>query len=138
MKQYTFRTQAGIAIIAVTGLLALVTHGSYYALLSHTSAEPPNGIKMNEERFRGIRALLPQRAIVGYLSDTNNSEETGRAYFLTQYYLAPVVVAADTAHELVIANCRSRSAIAALAAANDLTVERDFSNGVALLHKRLP
>jgi hypothetical protein len=93
---------------------------------------------MDEERFIGIRAALPTRGMVGYLGDTGGTRENAQAYYLTQYFLAPVVVAPDTAHDLVVANFASSSAIAALAASNGFTVESDFSNGVALLRRRLP
>ena len=73
---------------------------------------------------------------VGYLSDIAPEQESVRKYYLTQYFLAPVVVAPDTKRELVVANFESPSAIAALASANGLTVQRDFQNGVALLRRK--
>ena len=135
--EYTGRARAGIAVILLMSSLAVCTLASYYSRVNRDSRDP-DGIVMDEERFTGIRAALPPRGTVGYLSDAGGKSENVRAYYLTQYFLAPVVVAPDTAHELVVANFASRSAIARLAASNGFTVESDFSNGVALLRRRLP
>ncbi len=90
---------------------------------------------MDAKRFRSLREELPGRGVVGYLSDTTEGLEGTRVYYLTQYYVAPVVVARDPAHELVIANFASRDAVAAAAASHNLAVVRDFGNGVALLRR---
>src|ERR1700689_5273461 len=135
--KYTWRARAGIAVILLMSALAVCTLASYYSLVNRDTRDP-GGIDMDEKRFIGVRAALPPRGTIGYLSDTGGKGENPRTYYLTQYFLAPVVVAPDTAHELVVANFASRSAIAALAAGNGFAVESDFSNGVALLRKRLP
>jgi hypothetical protein len=72
------------------------------------------------------------------LSDTSGSKESVRRYYLTQYSLAPVVVAPDANRELVVANFSSASAIVRLAGAQGLTVEKNFGNGVALLRRMRP
>jgi hypothetical protein len=138
-EEYPKRANAAIAVVLLMSAFAVCTLASFYSRVKQGAGQPA-GIVMNEDRFTGIRAILPPRGTIGYLSDNGGgpagSAQNTRAYYLTQYFLAPVVVAADTAHELVIANFASRSAIAALAAANGLTVESDFSNGVALLRRR--
>lgn len=136
MIGYAGREQAGIAIILFMSALAVCTLASY-SLINRDTLDP-GAIFMDEDRFTGIRKILPPRGTVGYLSDTGGRQENPKAYFLTQYFLAPVVVAPDTAHELVIANFASRSSIAILAASHGLTVEKNFSNGVALLRRASP
>jgi hypothetical protein len=126
--------RAGIAIILLMGALALCTFASY-AVVVFRGRGNPAGIGMDANRFRSLREELPARGVVGYLTDTTEGLEGARTYYLTQYYLAPVVVARDPAHELVIGNFASRSVVAAAAAAHDLTVARDFGNGVALLRR---
>ena len=135
MTEYPGRARAGIAIILLMSALAVWTLASYYTVASRNVPEP-RGIVMDEGRFVGIRAMLPSRGTVGYLSDTGGRQENPKAYFLTQYFLAPVVIAPDTAHELVVANFVSGAAIATLAASHGLGIEKDFSNGVALLRRR--
>ena len=56
--------------------------------------------------------MLPARGTIGYLSDTGGIGQDPRALYLTQYFLAPVVVAADAGHRLVVANFASRASIA--------------------------
>jgi hypothetical protein len=97
-----------------------------------------DAIAMDASRFRGLRESLPRRGVVGYLSDVSGKLESDKAYYLTQYYLAPVVVAPDAAHEIVVANFASRPAMTAAAVGHGLVVERDYSNGVALLCRRSP
>jgi len=116
------------------GALALCTFAGYAAALLRGHGDAA-GIDMDANRFRSLRQDLPARGVVGYLSDTNEGLEGARAYYLTQYYLAPVVVARDAAHELVIANFASSAAVAPTAAAHDLTVVQDFRSGVALLRR---
>jgi hypothetical protein len=128
------RARAGIAIILLMGVFALLTFASYAAVILRGGGTA-DGIAMDANRFRSLREALPARAVVGYLSDNTEAMEGARAYYLTQYYLAPVVVARDPAHELVIANFASPAAVAAATTAHDLTVTRDFGNGVALLRR---
>ena len=127
----------GVTIILVMGLLALLTFASYAAVVLRGGGNPAT-IGMDANRFRSLREALPARGVVGYLSDTTAGMEGAKAYYLTQYYLAPVVVAQDPAHELVIANFASPAAVAAAAAAHDFTVIRDFGNGVGLLQRVSP
>jgi hypothetical protein len=138
------RARTGIAIILLMGVFAIFTLASYVAVVLRGGGNPA-GIDMDANRFRSLREELPARGVVGYLSDSNLDktilDKTGeglegtRVYYLTQYYLAPVVVARDPAHDLVIANFASPAAVAAAAATHNLTVMRDFGNGVALLRR---
>jgi len=135
MTAYPGRARAGVGIVLFMCALAVCTLAGYYSFVNR-DIRAPDGIVMDEGRFTGIRAILPPRGTVGYLSDTGGMQENTKDYYLTQYFLAPVVIAPDTAHELVVANFASGSAIAAVAAAHDLSIERNFSNGVALLRGR--
>lgn len=134
LEAYLWRARASVAIILLMSALALCTLVSYRLLPVHPAS--PGDIIMDEARFAGIRAVLPSRGTIGYLSDTGGRQQNPKAYYLTQYFLAPVVVAPDTAHEFVVANFISRAGIRQVAVANGFTVESDFSNGVALLRRR--
>lgn len=134
---YGWRARTAVSTILLMSALAVCTLASYSSRVKRDTWIP-GGILMNEERFTGIRAILPPRGTVGYLGDTGGRRENAQAYYLTQYFLAPVVVAPDTAHDLVVANFASRSAMAAFAASNGFIVESDFLNGVAVLRKRWP
>jgi len=125
---YSWRTKLGISLILFMALLALGTLARYRSVLRQNAGKA-DAVTRNAPRFEGLRAALPPRGTVGYISDTDELE----AYYLTQYFLAPVVVAHDAGRDLVVANVKSPAAIATLAAAHNLTVIRDFRNGVALL-----
>jgi hypothetical protein len=138
MTGYSERARVGIALILLMSALAVFTLGSYYSVVvgdAKETTQATGGIVMDEDRFTALRPLLPARGTVGYLSDTGGKQDNPKAYYLTQYFLAPVVIAPDTAHELVVANFASRSAIVTLAASHGLGIEKDFSNGVALLRR---
>ncbi len=128
------RARAGVAIILLMGAFALLTFTAYAVVVVRGGGNPAR-IDMDANRFRNLREALPARGVVGYLSDTTEGLEGTRVYYLTQYYVAPVVVARDAAHELVIANFASPEALGAAVASHDLVVIRDFRNGVALLRR---
>jgi hypothetical protein len=130
---YPWRAKAGIAVVLLMAALALGSLAGYWSVLP--DAGSPDIITLDERRFTGLRAVLPRRGVIGFLSDIEGQRENRRAYYLTQYFLAPLVVAPDAKHELVVANFASRSAVAGIAAANGLTVVQDFENGVALLRR---
>jgi len=60
-------------------------------------------------RYQPLRAQLPPRGLVGYVSDKQvagrfTSLEGMQEYFMTQYSLAPVIVVVGTDHDLVVGN----------------------------------
>jgi hypothetical protein len=127
---YSWRAKLGIALISLMALLALGTLAGYRSAVQRNGGQVDVAI-LNAPRFDGLRSILPHRGTVGYLSDADEKAD----YFLTQYFLAPVVVAHDAQQDLVVANVRSPAAIAKLAAAHNLTVVRNFQNGIALLRR---
>jgi hypothetical protein len=128
---YSWRAKAGVGLVLLMTALAIGSLTGYRSVLQ-TQAK----VVIDEGRFAELRTFLPARGTVGYLSDTSGSRESVRRYYLTQYSLAPVVVAPDATRELVVANFSSPSAIVRLADAQGLTVKKDFGNGVALLTRR--
>jgi hypothetical protein len=127
---YSWRAQMGIGLVLLMVVLAMGTLAGYHvALQKHATSLP------GEQRFRALRAVLPARGTVGYLTDMGPWRQNQEPYYLAQYSLAPVVVAPDPNHELVVANCTSSHAVGEIAAANGFMVERDLGNGVALLRR---
>ena len=133
------RDIAGIGIVLFMSVLALCTFAGSLPWLGRRTPDADR-IVMDEDRFARMRTALPARGTIGYLSDigggTDNNAEYARAYFLTQYYLAPVVVAPDSAYEIVVANFVSQSDLAQAADARGFSIEREFSTRVALLRRR--
>src|SRR5690348_11449298 len=109
-----------MAIVLSMALLAMGTLSGYHRLLEQHNAT--DIAVLSENRFDGVRALLPPRGTIGYVSDS----DTRDGYFLAQYYLAPLVVAPDAERDLVVANCASPSSIQEVALTHGLLVVRDF------------
>jgi hypothetical protein len=126
---YPWRVLAGVAVVLLMAVLALDALGEARTGFQ-TAPGQADTIGRGRQRFEDLRALLPPRGTVGFLSDAGSNLQS---YYLTQYWLAPLVVAPDARHDLVVANFVSLFAIAEAAAANGLTVKQDFHNGVALL-----
>ena len=127
---YPWRAKAAIAVVMLMATLAVGTLASYRAVMRNAATDE---ITLDEQRFERLRRALPRRGIIGYLSDRGEGRDGVRAYYRTQYYLAPLVVAPDAGREIVVANFSSPFTVAEFAAAHDLSVAQDFGNGVALL-----
>jgi hypothetical protein len=85
-----------------------------------------------ERRFDAIRPFLPQRGMVGYLSDRMDA---GEQYYLTQYALAPLLVAWSPEHMVVVGNFFDPRSGPILAHQHGLVVVRDFGQGLLLLRR---
>jgi hypothetical protein len=127
---YPWRAKAAIAVVLLMATLAVGTLAAYRTVTRNAATDE---IALDEQRFEGLRRALPRRGIIGYFSDSGGGLDGVRAYYRTQYFLAPVVVAPDEGHELVVANFSSPFTVAEFAAAHGLSVAQDFGNGVALL-----
>jgi hypothetical protein len=131
---YPVRARVSVAIIVLMGLLSLCTMVSYWSVLPRNGSG--NEIAMDEARFAGLRPALPARGNIGYLSDIVEPKQSAKAYYLTQYYLAPVVVTGESGHQLAVANFASAAQLADAANAGGFEIQCDLRNGVALLRRR--
>jgi hypothetical protein len=129
---HAWRANWGVAIVLLMAALAMGTLFGYRATSQRTAGER-DVVTLDEERFKGLRSLVPARGVVGYLSDISDPQDSFRAYSRLQYFLAPVVVDPNPTRELVVANCASPSSMAELSASHGLTVVRDLRNGMAVL-----
>jgi hypothetical protein len=82
----------------------------------------------SDERFRALKAELPQRGVVGYIGETGNLAVGD--YYLAQYALAPVVVDRSGNHPLVVGNFPAGSPPGDETLS--LHVVKDFGGGVLL------
>jgi hypothetical protein len=90
------RVGVGLAL-----LIAFAIHTSYHALPDVWERAPKSRFQeqrrdWDEERFTTLRPQLPARGTIGFTED-------GADWLLTQYALAPLVVARDRDRDLVIA-----------------------------------
>jgi hypothetical protein len=129
LSVYPKRTTAAIILVVFMALASART------MLVST---PPGGPDVTglERRLTALRKALPQRGMVGYVSDTDSVA----TFFMTQYVLAPVVVYRGTGFAtstpgpvLVVGDFSSPASIPGILATNGLTVKRNFGDGVLLL-----
>lgn len=85
----------------------------------------------SDERFAGVKSILPPRGVVGYIGESGNwgTED----YYLAQYALAPLVVDRSRNHRLVIV---SISSLPTSADTRGLELVKSFFNGIAILSNK--
>jgi hypothetical protein len=89
----------------------------------------PDEVTLYQRRFAVLSPMLDRQRVVGYVSDR---PDAAREFFLTQYALAPIIVANHARVGLVIGNFFDPATGPAVAAAHRLTLVRDFGDGLVL------
>jgi hypothetical protein len=90
-----------------------------------------NEIGVQDNKWNSLRRFLPQRGVIGYLSDSTSHME----FILVQYSLAPLIVVNDTNRQYVIGNFNDPRSHLSLMREN-LDLLRDFGQGVMLFKNR--
>ena len=121
-------------LVFIVGCMLSTARIVWEAPRLNTPPDSAQGVaRRSDQRFGALKALLPERGVVGYLG------ETGAAalgdYYLTQYALAPVVVDSSPNHRLVVGNFTgSQTGSPALGPRSEnLRIVKDFGDGVLLL-----
>ncbi len=132
-RQQRRRLRVGVAQLALVVAAGLSTAGPLIELIQlWRMGERPDAVAGYEPRFAEIRTLLPPHGVVGYLSDRMDA---GREYYLTQFALAPLVVAPGPQYDLVIGNFFDPEAGAQIATHGGFVVIRDFGEGLMVLRR---
>ena len=84
-----------------------------------------------EERLQPLRKLLPENAIVGYITD-EKAPGKYRLYYLTQYCLCPILVDEKNRSPLAVGGYFGKPATD-YQAVNGYVLIKDFGNGILLL-----
>ena len=93
-------------------------------------------ITIYEKKFIGLKEFLGNHFVVGYVSDyDDNSDEDGIAYTMTQYVLAPILLARGIKHNFIIGNFRNTKPNIKAYEKENLSLIRDFGNGVILFER---
>ena len=84
-------------------------------------------------RIVRVREALPERGVVGYVTD-RDAQTNPRLwqFYQTQYFLAPLLVDLSADHDTVIGNFR-RDVDRPWLSSQGLRVARDFGDGVMIL-----
>ena len=143
MNPVLARAAVGIVVaLAVAGAL------NFYRTvdeknLRYTSPSITDIIDVGPERFRGVIAMLPTEAVVGYISDLPNSspeESRKRAlwFFGARYALAPRLIVWPTnaqKEDWVLGNFFKPMDLVQIERENHLNLVRDFGSGVLVFRK---
>jgi hypothetical protein len=90
-------------------------------------------------RFEGVRAMLPEDAVMGYLTDLEHGTLKADAMFgEAQYALAPRILRWGTGYGWVLGNFSTSIPFTPTGDQRGLRVERDFGAGVVLLRRGVP
>lgn len=134
MPAFSLRAKLGMALLASLALMS-----SFKLLLdaweqrARMAAEPGIGPSAYIHRFDEIRSALPQRGVTGYITDQVRDPNRAIAeYHLTQYALAPLLVANSWNEKLVVGNFHSALGPAAIKT-KGLEFVRDYGAFVQLL-----
>lgn len=95
-------------------------------------------ISQYENRFINLRQLLPQRGVIGYISDDENEDDqdfTDSRIFLAQYYLSPVILVRSSDYSLVVGNFLDLTPDLETYRKQGLIPLKDFGNGVVLFRR---
>lgn len=130
------RVKAGVLLLCLSAVVYAVEIGRRAHVLSEA---PPDNVTLHERRLAELRKRLPERGVVGYVSDELDGADTPpawRRFATTQYSLAPLVLERTTAHELVVGVFDDPATLTAVAARGDLLVVEEFGGGVFLFKKK--
>lgn len=91
---------------------------------------------LSEEGLRGLKEMLPERGVVGFvLDDFLSHEEKYQRFYLTRYALAPTLVTFDQTQDLVITDFKEAPTLKEWIKGKPFVIVKDFKNGIALLRK---
>lgn len=128
--------KSGIFIIII---LSLITCAQLFTKTGNEriNAGPRDQITQYEERFAAVKAALPARGAVGYITEASPEAVMANGnlqaeYYLVQYAVAPVVVNNNPRINIVIGNFHSY-ALPDISAYGRFSVIIDAGNGVFLL-----
>jgi hypothetical protein len=130
----------GRVIGGVTGAILLCLWGAFAFYDSEEAlqlqSDDPYLVSAQKARFAGMLAVVPENAVLGYLTDEAPGSLAESTMFLTaQYTLAPRLLDRGAAPEWVLGNFRRRADFAAIGQAHSLLLQQDFGDGVVLYRR---
>jgi len=93
-------------------------------------------ISIYENRFTKLKEFLQTHSVVGYISDyDDNSNEDGIAYSMTQYVLAPIILARGIKRHFIVGNFQSARPDVKAYEKENLSLIMDYGRGVILFER---
>jgi hypothetical protein len=135
--RYPSWLSAGVGAVVLLSLFAAFQ--SYRSEDAYARAyQDPYMIQAQPQRLREAVGYLPDKAVIGYLSDLPFDAVPGQsAYFGIMYALAPrLVTRSAEGHEWVVGNFSRPVDYAAAGGEHHLELVKDFGNGIVLFRRR--
>lgn len=106
-------------------------------------AEPGRALRPGEKslanavdgRMSKLRPFLPERAVVGYLSDLKSDAYQEARWVITKYALSPAIVLYNTQPELIVGDFEGYLDPETVARERGYIVVKDMGNGAVLFKK---
>ena len=117
-----------VALIVLSALSANVSELKTAWERERESTE--DEVSRYEKRLAPLKNMLPQRGVVGYVTDARTPIEEGRRSYMTGYALAPLLVEPGTHWPLVIGDFADPAA--ARRTVDGFRVRQDFGEGLVL------
>jgi hypothetical protein len=134
---YPLRVRVGVALAVALSMWGVVEYFGFETAYQRQSRDPYQ-VAAQAARLEGVAALVPEDAVLGYLTDVDVGIAGGWTMFnAAQYTLAPRILRQDTAQTRVLGNFAHPADFGAVGRQHGLTVERDFQNGIVLFRKDL-
>jgi len=139
---YVRRAKVALALL----ILLVFVSDAYFALathiFSHITTIPSDEVSLYERRLETLKQILPQRAFLGYVGDTDVGDTDDlrvelfmKRYVLTQYILAPLIIIRRADLPIVIGDFHDTHSYAVIPKRNGLVLIRDLGNGVQLFRR---
>jgi hypothetical protein len=127
--------RVGIAVVALIVLSVMLTTLRHFAGTLRLVQEPVvDEIERYEKRFLPLKNVLPQRAVLGFVTDAKNPIEAENRQRMVSYALSPIVVDPLSERPLRIGDFANPAA-AKQTIGPEFRVRQDFGNGVLLLER---
>ena len=128
---YPLKTVLGVATAAILSLYSAFETYSEQADRNKAAADSYH-MEVQQKRFEGLKQELRGIAVAGYFSDMDS---VPGIFLAAEYALAPTVLADDSHNEWVVGDFYKPTDYAEFGRAHNLTLVKDFSQGVVLFRR---
>ena len=133
--RYPFPAMAGITIAAVLCLWGSFRYYGFETAYQRQNQDPYM-VSAQFTRLGPLLSVVPENAVMGYLTDAQPGSVSDSAMLGTaQYVLAPRLLTKGSGPDWVLGNFARPADFAALADSHGLRLQKDFGNGVVLFRK---
>jgi hypothetical protein len=136
---YPPRVRVGVALAAALSMWGVVEYFGFETGYQKLSRDPYH-VAAQAARLEGVSAVVPDDAVLGYITDLEPGSPSAWAMFnAAQYILAPrILLQNNAAQTRVLGNFARLADFGALGQRQGLSIERDFQNGIVLFRKDSP